>query len=350
MTHLLPLLRATVLGAALVVAMPIRAADSYADHPQAQAFAEELASVHGLMAEDILHTLSQISRDARVIRLITPPAKRGRARSWQRYRSQFVEPIRIERGLAFWRANADALERASAQYGVPAQIIVAIIGVETIYGRNTGHFTVASALATLAFDYPPRAELFRRELTSLFLLARDQGRDPLSYEGSYAGALGYPQFLPSSVRHYAVDFDHDGHIDLESSTADAIGSVANYLAVHGWQQGGPVAVRAHVESVDQVQALIDAGIDPVFTAGDFSARRVLPLDDFPVDAKAALIDLETPDADTEYWLGFRNFYVITRYNRSSFYAMAVFSLAEALRMAHTEVALETRGAPEGTPR
>ena len=326
---------------ALIVSAPTALAQqNYADHPAARAFAARMATEHGLSEVEILDTFTRISQDDRVIRLIMPPKRKG-VRSWARYRRQFIEPTRINRGIEFWSENSAELTRASQRFGVPPEIIVAIIGVETIYGRNTGSFTTASALATLAFDYPPRAELFSRELENLFLLAHEQGRDPLAYEGSYAGALGYPQFLPSSVRNYAVDFDGDGRIDLENSPSDAIGSVANYLAVHGWQSGGTVAVRAHVEAPEQVVDLIDAGIEPAFVEGDFVARKVLPLGTVPAGEKAALIDLITPDAATEYWLGFRNFYVITRYNRSSFYAMAVFELAEALRSAHTETTVST---------
>jgi len=312
---------------------------SYADHPEAAAFARDMASAHGFAEQEVMNALGRLTQNERVIRLITPPKKSGRKRSWARYRSQFIEPLRIDRGVEFWNENADTLARASERFGVPPEVIVSIIGVETIYGRNTGNFNVAEALATLAFDYPPRAELFRRELENLFLLAREQGRDPLMFEGSYAGAMGYPQFLPSSVRNYAVDFDGDGHIDLETSIADAIGSVANYLAVHGWESGAPVAIRAHVESEAAVRPLIEAGIVPAFSAEDFNAHQVLPLDAYPAAQRAALIDLETPDAATEYWLGFQNFYVITRYNRSSFYAMAVYGLSQALRNAHAETTL-----------
>ncbi len=329
------------LGALMVLGSGAQAQNSYADHPDALAFATRMETDHGVAARDVLTTFSHLLRDDRVIRLITPPDKPG-VRSWARYRARFIEPVRIDSGLEFWRDNAATLAQASERYGVPAEIIVAIIGVETIYGRNTGNFTTASALATLAFDYPPRARLFRQELENLFLLAREQGRDPLAYEGSYAGALGYPQFLPSSVRRYAVDFDADGVIDLERSTADAIGSVANYLAAHGWETGGTIAIRAHVEAPEKAAELIDAGIEPAFSADDFSAHEVLPLRAMSPDEHAALIDLETPDSPTEYWLGFRNFYVITRYNRSSFYAMAVFGLAESLRAAHTETTLSLK--------
>ena len=321
-------------------ATSVSAGSSYAEHPAALEFARQMQDEHGLDATSIMATLREIVPDERVIRLIKPPETR-RARSWIRYRQQFIEPVRINSGLAFWSEHDAALRAASEQYGVPEEIIVAIIGVETIYGRYTGTFTTASALATLAFDYPPRAPLFRRELENLFLLAREQGREPMTYEGSYAGAMGYPQFLPSSIRNYAVDFDGDGRIDLERSPADAIGSVANYLARHGWQTGGPVAIRAHVEDARTIAPLIAAGIDPVFTPDDFSAHRVLALDDIPRGEGAALIDLESPDAGTEYWLGFRNFYVITRYNRSSFYAMAVFHLARALRGASSETTVDS---------
>lgn len=329
---------AVVIGST-ACATNVPADGTYAAHPAALEFARQMQDEHGLDAASIMATLSAIAPDEQVIRLITPPATRS-ARSWSRYRQQFIEPVRINNGLAFWNENDTALHAASQQYGVPEEIIVAIIGVETIYGRYTGTFTTASALATLAFDYPPRAPLFRRELENLFLLAREQGREPMTYEGSYAGAMGYPQFLPSSIRNFAVDFDGDGRIDLERSPADAIGSVANYLAKHGWRTGGPVAIRAHVEDAQAVAPLIAAGIDPVFTAADFDAHRALALDTIPTGESAALIDLESPDAATEYWLGFRNFYVITRYNRSSFYAMAVFQLARALRSASSETTVD----------
>lgn len=321
--------------AATVGAGTAMAGPGYDTHPEAIRFADEMAQTHGVAASDVLGSLGRVERNDRVIRLITPPTKRG-VRSWERYRSRFIEPVRIEAGAEFWREHTDTLRAASLKYGVPESIIVAIIGVETIYGRNTGSFVVAEALATLAFDYPPRAPLFRRELENLFLLARDSGRDPLSYEGSYAGALGFPQFLPSSIRSYAVDFDGDGKIDLEGSPTDAIGSVANYLAAHGWIAGAPVAVRAHVEDAASAKALVDLGIEPTVSAQVLADHQVLPLGELPDNTLSTLVDLETPGAATEYWLGFRNFYVITRYNRSSFYAMAVYALSEALRNAQHE--------------
>ena len=208
--------------------------ENYAEREDVQAFISDLSARHGFDAGQLSRTIGQAQKLPRVISLITPPTKRG-VRSWERYRSRFIERIRIERGLDFWDEYAPILQAAEERYGVPAEIIVAIIGVETVYGRHTGNFETLSALTTLAFDYPPRADLCRRELEQLFLLAREQGREPTSYSGSYAGALGYPQFLPSSMRAYAVDFDANGVIDFEDNPLDAIGSVANYLHAHGWQ-------------------------------------------------------------------------------------------------------------------
>lgn len=314
----------------LAAALPLQAAASYARHEAALRFVQEMEQTHGFDAAQLLDALSHISHDERVIRLITPPTKPG-TRSWQRYRARFVEERRIEGGVDFWDSNAATVEAASARYGVPAEIIVAIVGVETHYGRHTGNFETASALATLAFDYPPRAELFRRELEHLFLLAREQRRDPLSYTGSYAGALGYAQFLPSSIRDYAVDFDGDGQVDLENSPADAIGSIANYLARHGWRAGEPIAVPVRLPADLDPKPMIDAGIEPALAPERVMAAGIKPLQGRLYADAATLVDLETPAVPTEYWLGYRNFYVITRYNRSSFYAMSVFELAEAIR-------------------
>jgi len=189
-----------------------------------------------------------------------------------------------------------------------------------------------SALATLAFDYPPRGPLFRHELENLLLMAREQERDPFSYRGSYAGAIGYPQFLPSSIRAYAVDFDGDGRIDFESGPVDAIGSVARYLAEHGWRRGEPVAEPAQIGGADP-QPLVDAGIEPVLAPEMLAQAGISAANGTPAATTATLVDLATPGMNTEYWLGYRNFYVITRYNKSSFYAMAVFQLGQALREA-----------------
>ncbi|MDI3514247.1 MAG: rane-bound lytic murein transglycosylase [Rhodocyclaceae bacterium] len=324
------LLGSLVAGLVLVGA-PVAASASYADREETRSFIAEVAERHAFDPAELERALAQARHEPAVIRLITPPTRKG-VRSWRDYRARFLDDIRIDGGMAFWYQYAGELERAATEFGVPAEVIVAIIGVETIYGRNTGNFETLSALATLAFDYPPRADLFRRELEALFLLAREQGRDPASYSGSFAGALGYPQFLPSSVRAYAVDFDGNGRIDFDNDPIDAIGSVANYLRVHGWQPGEPVAERARLAPDTDGAPLIAAGIEPRLDPAHLSQRGVTTLDGRPAAAVATLVDLETPGEDTEYWLGYRNFYVITRYNRSSFYAMSVFELAEALRL------------------
>lgn len=299
--------------------------------PDVQAFVADVALRNGWAEAELLQLFEGVVAQPKVIELIQP-ARAGFVRSWQAYRERYLDPVRVGRGLAFWDEHAAALARAEAQFGVPAEYVVAIIGVETIYGRYTGNFETLSTLATLAFDYPPRAELFRRELEALLILAREQGRPVTDYRGSYAGALGLPQFLPSSWRSYAVDYDGDGRVDLLASPVDAIGSVANFFAAHGWAGGQAVVARAHVTG-EAHRALIEAGIQPRFTAEEFEAHQVRVLDDLP--GPAALIDLETPDAPTEYWLGLQNFYVITRYNRSSFYAMAVHLLAQTLRAHRT---------------
>jgi membrane-bound lytic murein transglycosylase B len=298
------------------------------------AFVEEIVARNALDAVSIYAALSRASHLPRVIELIKPPAKRG-ARSWHRYRSQFLGHMHIEAGLKTWTQYRNALHRAEKQYGVPPEIILAILGVETIYGRNTGTVETLSALATLAFDYPPRAELFRGELESLFLLAKDQKRNPASYTGSFAGAIGWPQFLPSSILRYAVDFDGNGKIDFDSNGVDAIGSIANYLHEHGWIAGAPVAVRVRLVPGTNPAPLIEAGINPSLSQAQLLEGGIRPLTgSLPAAGEATLVDLETTGVDTEYWLGYRNFYVITRYNRSSFYAMAVFQLASALRASH----------------
>lgn len=315
------------------LAGPAVAGASYIERDEVRAFAREMEEKHGFDAAELLAALHQVQPQARSLELIQPPTTPAE-RSWARYRARFLNPSRIDGGVAFWDENEAWLRRAREQYGVPEEVIVAIIGVETLYGRHTGNFETLSALTTLAFDYPPRAPLFRRELENLFLLARDQKRDPASYYGSYAGAVGYPQFLPSSIRHYGVDFDGNGRIDFQSDPVDAIGSVASYLQSHGWERDGAVAVRARVDAEAQPEPLIAAGIEPTLSPSALAAAGVAPLGEAP-PAPATLVDLASPDAPTEYWLGYRNFYVITRYNKSSFYAMAVYELSQAVRKERT---------------
>ncbi|RTL50944.1 MAG: lytic murein transglycosylase B [Rhodocyclaceae bacterium] len=301
----------------------------YETRPEVLAFVDDMVQRNDFSKQDLLNWFAQARYQPAVIQAILPPAN-PRVRSWQTYRARFVEPKRINAGLRFWSAHEDSLRRAEKQYGVPAEIIVAIIGVETIYGRNTGNFETFSALATLAFDYPPRAELFRRELEALLLLARDEKRSPLSYQGSFAGALGLPQFLPSSLRNWAVDFNGDHTVDL-TQPDDAIGSVGRFLAEHGWESGAPILapVLATPSDNGDIADLLVTGLTPQWLPADLRQRGIVL--GAVAEQPAALIDLITPDQATEYRLGYRNFYVLTRYNRSSFYATAVADLAAALR-------------------
>ncbi|HEX5125185.1 MAG TPA: lytic murein transglycosylase B [Rhodocyclaceae bacterium] len=329
-------------GRVLAQSAPIPV-QKFSDREDVRAFIDDVSARDGLAAGDLKKILDQVTLVPKVIDLIKPPTQPG-VRSWQTYRARFIERTRIAGGIQFWTQHRAELEAAEARYGVPAEIIVAIIGVETIYGRNTGDYSTLSALATLAFEYPPRADLFRFQLEALILLAQEQGRSPLDYRGSYAGAIGLPQFLPSSMRNFAVDFDHDGRIDVRASPADAIGSVANFLAQHGWEKDGRIAVPAHIEGNADLAPLINAGFKPQFDFQYLTQNGIAAgQPDAPV-APVALIDLVTPNQPTEYWLGYQNFYVITRYNRSSFYAMAVADLAHVLRL-EFDVPTARRDAP-----
>ena len=303
------------------------AANSFAKDPAVIEFALDLERRHGFDANELLQQFAQVRSNDTVLRLIKPPTSPTQ-RSWERYRSRFLNEQRIERGVRFWQENQVSLIKASVLYGVPPEIIVAIIGVETVYGGNTGNFRVLEALATLAFRYPRRAEFFLTELEQFLLLARENGMDPVAIRGSFAGAIGIPQFMPGSQRRYAVDFDGDHKIDLSGSVEDAIGSVAHFLEQHGWLAGQPIAVIARTAGEPE-RGLIEAGIQPSLLVADLAQQGITAAAD--PQAKVTLVDLVTPGRATEYWLGFDNFYVITRYNRSSFYAMSVFQLAEEIR-------------------
>ncbi len=300
---------------------------TFTDNPSVLAFAKDMEFREGFDANELIKLFSSVSSNAKVIQLIKPPTTSGQ-RSWERYRSRFLTDRRIDGGVKFWQTHKNKLQEASQRYGVPSEIIVAIIGVETEYGKNTGGFKVLEALATLAFDYPPRAEFFRTELEQFLLLTRENHLDPLSVKGSFAGAIGIPQFMPGSQRRFAVDFDNDGKIDLSNSPEDAIGSVARFLEQHGWQAGSAIAFPAQLSHAPAPEWL-EAGVRPNMEINQLKQQGVNTVADG--NAPVALIDLVTPGQETEYWLGLNNFYVITRYNRSSFYAMSVFQLAEAIR-------------------
>lgn len=313
---------------------PAAALPGFANDAEVQRFIEHMVRDFGFAAADLEQWFRHITPNATVLKAIKPAATAER-RSWERYRERFVNDRRIQRGLTFWDEHEGTLRRARALYGVPEEIIVSLIGVETEYGRNTGKFSVLEALATLAFRYPPRADFFRSELEHFLILTRDNRLDPVAVRGSYAGAIGIPQFMPGSERRYAVDFDKDGRIDLSGSVEDAIGSVAAYLGAHGWVADGPVALPLRLDNSpsDVVASQVAAGIKPGLDADALRQLGNVGTPERRPNQPWAMIDLVSPDSSTEYWQGFQNFFVITRYNRSSFYGMAVFQLAEAIREA-----------------
>ena len=313
------------IGLAGVSAAQALAAD-YDGSPQVAEFVEEMTRDYGFASEQLLALFAEVERKQAILDAISRPAEK--VKPWKDYRPIFITDARIARGVDFWRQHQAALDKAEAEYGVPAQFIVAIIGVETFYGGNTGSWRVMDALSTLAFDYPPRAPFFRKELREFLMLTREEQVDPISLKGSYAGAMGLPQFMPSSFRAYAVDFDGDGHINIWNNPTDAIGSVASYFKRHGWQAAGQVASRVQAGGA-RIDEGLTQGLDPVKTVAElrelgWQAEDALA-DELPVTA----FRLEGAEGD-EYWFGLPNFYTITRYNRSVMYAMAVNQLAELL--------------------
>lgn len=319
-------------------AAPPKQASSFGDRPEVRAFIEQMAQSHGFERTTLQSMFDQLKPSDRVIRLMTPGTGGSHRRSWREYRARFIEPVRINGGLDFWQDNGAELKLASALYGVPEEIIVAIIGVETIYGRNTGNFSVAQALSTLAFDFPPRANYFRSELEQFLLYTRENRLDPLEPLGSYAGAIGTPQFMPGSIRRFAVDLDKDGRIDLRNGTADAIGSVASFLNRHGWVEGEQTHFPVEVADLARARPFIDAGPVPSFSILALSQAGITSPVEIPHDQPLVLADLVNADSPADHVLGTRNFYAITRYNRSYFYAMAVIELAAELRQRKTAAA------------
>lgn len=292
--------------------------------PEVQVFVERMVSEHGFSEEESLQILGQAEIQPRIIEAMERPAEK--VKPWYEYRKIFITEKRIAAGVEFWDTHRELLERISAETGVPPQIIVGILGVETFYGRITGSYRVLDALATIAFEYPPRSKFFTRELEQFLLLSREQGIDPLSATGSYAGAMGGPQFISSSYRAYAADGDGDGRIDLWQSWPDVVASVANYFKAHKWQTGERVVTRAN-GSVPQTA--LSQGLRLDQTPSALAAAGV----DFDCNGdtgdKAMLFELEQ-ESGPEYWVGFKNFYVITRYNRSNMYAMAVHQLGHEI--------------------
>jgi membrane-bound lytic murein transglycosylase B len=295
--------------------------------PAEAAFASEVAQAGGPSAADVLKTLSGAKLQPTILDAIARPAEATRA--WKDYRPIFITDRRIADGVAFYREHRELFDRIGAAYGVAPEVVIAIIGVETSYGRITGRYRVLDALATLAFHYPPRGAFFRGELKQLFLLGDHQLAYPVEeLRGSYAGAMGWGQFMPSSVAQWARDEDGDGRIDLWNSLPDIAASVANYFAAHGWQAGQPVALRA--QPADGARELPDPGLDPVYPMQQMEAWGYAPTEHVDADVPATLLRLEG-ERGPEYWLLFANFRAITRYNRSPLYAMAVWQLAQAIR-------------------
>jgi len=334
-------LAALALLAALAVAYA-RADDpaTFAGRPEVQSFIRELVERHAFDAGELHAVFTRARREEAVLTAVQTQPE-ALARSWVDYRATFVNERLVRAGLAFWREHRSQLERARRTYGVPEEIIVAILGVETFYGRNTGRWRVIDALATLAFDYAPRAPYFRGELENYLLFAREAELDVFALKGSYAGAIGIPQFMPTSYLRYAVDFDGDGVSDLSGNAADAIGSVGNFLKQHGWRRGEPVQLGARVNG-DSHGAFADGNPLPRHTLEELTLAGIESRGALPAGTRAALLELRSPERPSEYRLGLQNFYVLTRYNRAVFYAMAVSDLGEALRAASARPKPATR--------
>lgn len=309
-------------------------AGDFSQYEELQAMVAQLEADKVYAPGELTALFDRVARQPAILAQIAKPAESSK--EWKDYRPIFMTDARINDGLAFWDKYQDVLTRAEQTYGVPAPMILAILGVETKYGVNKGNYRVVEALATLGFDYPPRAPFFRKELREFLVLSKQNGQDPFETRGSYAGAMGYPQFMPSSWRNLAVDFDGDGRIDLINNPVDAIGSIANYFKANGWRSGDPVAVRARISGQDY-----DGGtskeLKTVSTLNELAKVGIVPREPLGQSGStpASGIRLQGTNGG-EFWIGFNNFYVITRYNRSILYAMAAHQLATALTAARQE--------------
>ncbi|MEA3128980.1 MAG: rane-bound lytic murein transglycosylase [Paraburkholderia sp.] len=315
----------------------------YANNPNVDAFINDMSARYDF-DEAALHALfARVSYSATAVKLVTPSPSPS-IKNWRVYQSRFLDQVRINAGVRFWRANQDTLQRAYEEFGVPPEVIVGIIGVETIYGRFMGNFRVLDALTTLSFDYPntanraDRQATFRKNLEDYLVWTRDSQIDPTSVLGSYTGAIGIPQFLPSSIVQYAVSYDGNKQIDLRTNQADAIGSVANYLRQNGWENGRPVVWKIGTDagSLGVAQAAADGQPEPHWPLNQLLRAGLLlnePGLDIASEASTpvTVVDLPSPGRGTEFMLGLKNFYVLTRYNRSFFYALAVYQLGERVK-------------------
>ncbi|MEO0443656.1 MAG: lytic murein transglycosylase B [Pseudomonadota bacterium] len=307
------------------------AADNvYLGRAEVNEFINEMVQNHDFKAAELESWFASATQKQSILDAISRPAEK--TLTWAKYRKIFLNDARIKGGVKFWQENQAVLERAQQEFGVPAEIMVAIIGVETLYGQRQGSFRVIDALSTLGFDYPPRSRFFRKELKQFLLLAREQKQDPLELKGSYAGAMGYGQFIPSSYRAYAIDYDQDGFADIWQNTADAIGSVANYFKRHGWQQGDPVVLRGRLQR-SYNKDIINQSLKPKLTVAEVAKHGYLPVRSVDETLPATVMRLEG-NWGAEFWIGLHNFYVITRYNHSRLYAMAVWQLSQEIGRAY----------------
>ena len=309
---------------ALLLASPSLA--DYSAHPGSEAFIKTMVEKHNFDRDWVIGVLKQAEPKQSILDAMSRPAES--VMTWGRYRKIFIQDSRVDQGAEFWREHRATLARAEREYGVPASMIVGIIGVETRYGRNKGSYRVVDALATLGFDFPRRSSFFLGQLEEYMLMVREQSFDPFDLKGSYAGAMGFGQFIPSSYRAYAVDFDGDGKIDIVNNPVDAIGSVANYFKRHGWRAGGPV-VSGAVLKKNADTSLFNAGLKPTKTVLELSKAGIGSDRALPPELKATAMKLDGDEGD-EYWIGLKNFYVITRYNHSAMYAMAAYQLSQLI--------------------
>jgi membrane-bound lytic murein transglycosylase B len=339
----------SILAACLLTAPPARADSNYLSRADVRSFIDAMSSEHGIDRSDVERVLGDARHLPVVLRLVNPvpSSAPSPARSYTRYRAKFLTPELISAGSRFWSLHEETLRRAEAEFGVPAEVIVGVLGVETVFGGNTGSFRTIDALTTIAFDGERRQEYFRDELKELLLLARESGRDPLAIKGSYAGAMGLPQFMPSSYRRYAVDYDGDGAIDLLGSAVDAIGSIASYMKAFGWTPGetptAPVRLALGSESE------LVSGLERVHDVSDVQGKGVVFAGRDPPAGMCSIFELPTPGERSKFVAGFTNFEVVTRYNRSTFYASAVLELGDAIQKARDLVKLARAQARKEMP-
>jgi membrane-bound lytic murein transglycosylase B len=324
----------------LLVGQAVASTQLLSDSKAVRNFINEMVEQHAFTANELQAVFDEANLHQSILDAISRPAE---SKPWYEYRPIFVTPARSKGGVSFWQEHADTLQHAHEVFGVPEEIIVAIIGVETRYGRHTGKYPVLDALSTLAFAYPPRSSFFRKELKEYLLMTREEGLAPGKQLGSYAGAMGMPQFIPSSFRNYAVDFDNDGKRDLWTSPADAIGSVGNYFKRHHWKPGQPIASPVKVHG-NRYQALIDNNLKRRYTQQELMANGVILPQGLPTDLQGVLIEFETRNGP-EYWVGWHNFYVISRYNHSALYSMAVYQLSQQIKQQSTGLITSEVGKP-----